>query len=170
VLVGAMGAGKTTIGAPLAAALDRPFVDNDEQLQARTGTTAAELAARSGIDALHAAEAEALISALAAPVPAVIAAAASTITDAAVRRALERDAFVVWVHASPGTLAARLPTSSTRPFAHVDPARLVADQARERDPLFAEVSDLAVESDAATAQVVVAEILRALPETMQASR
>jgi shikimate kinase len=170
VLVGAMGSGKTTIGVPLALALGRPFVDNDAQLLARTGSTAADLAARAGIDALHAAEAEALLSALAQSTPAVIAAAASTIVDAGVRHALGRAAFVVWVRASPNTLAARLARPSERPFAHVDPATLVAEQGRERDPRFEEVADLAVESDASPADVVVAGILRALPENVQANR
>lgn len=164
-----MGSGKTTIGVLLAAALVRPFVDNDAQLLARAGASAGEVAARSGMDALHAAESEALLSALTAPVPAVIAAAASTITDAAVRRALGAP-FVVWVRAAPATLAARLAEPSARPFAHVDPAVLVVEQARERDPRFGEVADLAIESDVSTTREVVAAILRDLPETMQANR
>jgi shikimate kinase len=162
-LVGAMGSGKTTIGVPLAAALHRPFVDNDAQLLARTGATAAELAARDGVDAMHAAEAGALRAALDASEPSVIAAAASTIADPAARTALRREAFVVWLRASPQTLAARLPGSATRPFADERPADLVADQARERDPLFEQVADLAVESDRSTPAAVVARLLEELP-------
>jgi shikimate kinase len=165
-----MGSGKTTIGIPLAAALHRSFVDNDTQLFQRTGTTAAELAARDGVDALHAAEAEAVRAALAASDPSVIAAAASTITDPAVRRALRRDAFVVWVRANANTLAARLRGSGTRPFAGEDPRRLVAQQALERDPLFEPVADLAVESDRSAPAAAVARILEALPGEMRPSR
>jgi shikimate kinase len=170
VLVGAMGSGKTTIGVPLAATLRRPFVDNDAQLLARTGSTAAELAAREGVDALHEAEAEAVRDALDASEPSVIAAAASSITDPAVRSALRRDAFVVWLRANSDALAARLRGSSTRPFATEEPAHLVARQALERDPLFEQVADLAVESDRSPPAAIVAQLLEKLPGQLKPSR
>jgi shikimate kinase len=163
VLVGAMGSGKTTIGRALAVALERRFVDNDEQLFATTGMTAAALSARDGIEALHDAEARALLDALRAPGTSVIAAAASTIVDPSVRRALRRDAFVVWLRAAPATLAARMPQSATRPFGDVDPAHLVAQQSAERDPHFAEVADFTVESDHSTPDGVVTRLLANLP-------
>ena len=165
-----MGSGKSTVGVPLAASLHRPFVDNDAQLLERAGTTAAELAAREGVDALHEAEAEALLAALRVPEPAVIAAAASTIGRPTVRDALVGDAFVVWVRAAPAVLAARMPQSETRPFSGEEPSRLVAQQSRERDPLFAQIADLVVESDRMTAGDVVAQILAALPAELKPDR
>lgn len=165
-----MGSGKTTIGIPLAQLLHRPFVDNDALLLDRTGMAAAELGAREGIDALHAAEAEALLGMLRAPGPSVIAAAASTIANRAARDALERDAFVVWLRADPAALAARMPQSATRPFSNEEPARVVAQQARERDPLFAEVADLVVETDRSTPGDVVALIVERLPSELTGSR
>ena len=60
-----MGAGKTTIGKPLAERLSRPFVDNDELLFRRTGRNAAEIEASEGADALHREEAGALLDAIA---------------------------------------------------------------------------------------------------------
>jgi shikimate kinase len=170
VLVGAMGSGKTTIGRPLAQMLDRPFVDNDAQLLARTGMTAADLGAQQGIDALHDAESEALLAALRAPEPSVIAAAASTIVNPAARDALEHDAFVMWLRAGPAALAARMPRSPTRPFSVEDPARVVVQQARARDPLFAEVADLVVETDRSTPGDVVATIVERLPSELTRNR
>jgi shikimate kinase len=164
VLVGAMGSGKTTIGVPLAAALERQFVDNDARLLDLTGMTAAKLAARDGVDALHDAEAEALLDALGEAGSSVIAAAASTIADPSVRRALERDAFVVWLRAAPATLASRLPRSASRPFGGVEPSQLVARQSRERDPLFEQIADFTVNSDASTPGEVVTRILGVLPK------
>ena len=154
-----MGSGKTTIGSLLAAALRCAFVDNDIELRRVTGLTAAELAARDGAGALHAAEADAVLGALRAPGLSVIAAAASAITSPAVREALARDAFVVWIRTDPATLAARLPHSTTRPFSSEDPATLVARQARERDPLFEHAADLVEESHARSPEEVVATIL-----------
>ena len=60
VLVGLMGAGKTTVGVPLARALGRPYRDNDSELERRTGRTAHDLAAAEGMDGLHRAESETL--------------------------------------------------------------------------------------------------------------
>ena len=96
------------------------------------------------------------------PDPAVIAAAASTIVDPVVRRDLAARAFVVWLRADARTLAARTPQSSTRPFANDDPVLLVAEQARERDPLFARTADLVVESGGETPDAVVLRILDSL--------
>jgi shikimate kinase len=170
ILVGAMGSGKTTIGMSLAQLLHRDFLDNDAQLLARTGMTAADLGARQGVDTLHDAESDALLAALRAPQPSVIAAAASTIVDPAARDALEHDAFVVWLRAGPAALAARMPRSQTRPFSSEDPARVVAQQARSRDPLFAEVADLVLETDRSTPGDVVATIVERLPSELTRNR
>jgi shikimate kinase len=164
VLVGAMGSGKTTIGRPLAAELDRPFLDNDRLLSATTGTTAAALEVRDGIAALHRAEEVVLLEALAAETPSVIAAAASTIESAVVRSALRERAWVVWLRADPATLAARLPGSDTRPLRRLDPEALVREQARQRDSMFAEVADLIVDTAGGLAAEVVEKVAVAYQE------
>jgi shikimate kinase len=162
VLIGAMGSGKTTIGRRVAAAIDRPFVDNDDMLEERVGMSAAEFAKRDGIDALHRVEAEVLLAALRAPGASVVAAAASTIEVAKVRDALPRTAWVAWVHADPDVLIERLP-SATRPLADHDPARLVAEQSRVRDPLFAAVADASFETGNDTVEAVVDRVVSAIP-------
>jgi shikimate kinase len=160
VLVGAMGTGKSTIGVRLAAALERRFLDNDALLLEQTGMTAAALATRDGVDALHDAESVALLQAIGETAPSVIAAAASTIVDPAAV------AFVVWLRAEPAILAARLPRSAARPFGSEEPSDLVTRQARERDPLFAQVADFTVRSDDSTPDEVVTRILAVLPEPL----
>jgi shikimate kinase len=162
VFVGAMGTGKTTIGRPVAAALGRAFVDNDELLERTTGSTAAELAARDGADALHRVEATTVLDALHAQPPAVIAAAASTIEDAAVRSALRDVAWVAWLRADPATLVARMPGSTARPFAGADPDRLVTEQAQRRDGRFAEVADAEFRTDREAPDQVVSDVLGAI--------
>lgn len=158
VFVGAMGSGKTTVGRRVAAALGRPFVDNDEALEKTVGMSAAALSKRAGIDELHRVEAAIVLDALGAPVASVIAAAASTIGDAAVRDALRRDAWVVWLHADPDVLVERLP-SSTRPFDDHDPVRLVREQSRSRDPLFAEVADASFDTAHESIDATVARVI-----------
>jgi shikimate kinase len=163
VVIGAMGSGKTTVGTALAAALGLPFLDNDAQLLAATGSTAAAIAARDGIDALHEVEARLVRDALHDPASSVIAAAASTVTDRSVREAFGAGAFVVWLRADAESLAARMPQSESRPFGAVAPLALIARQSRERDALFEQVADLGVDTSHATVPAVVARILAALP-------
>lgn len=149
VLVGLMGSGKSTVGRLLAATLDRPLVDNDEQVHALTGRTVAEISVEDGVDEMRRLESEALTAALANPVPAVITAAAGTILDQAVRRRLDGH-FVVWLRAEPVTLATRVAADPLRPLLGANPEDVLRTQAEERFPLYAEAADLTVPVDQLT--------------------
>ncbi|HEU0130765.1 MAG TPA: shikimate kinase [Mycobacteriales bacterium] len=157
VLVGMMGAGKTTVGRALAARLGRPYVDNDALLQAAHGAPAAVLLARDGAGALHAAEAAVLRAALAASGPAVVAAPGSAVLDPALRSLLAGE-YVVWLRARPETLAARVVADPARPFLHADPLTTVTALAAEREPGFAAVADAVVDVDGLAVADVVEEI------------
>ncbi len=111
-----MGSGKTTLGRGLAKRLDLAFCDSDEALLRVEGTTARELQERSGQLALHRFEAAHLLRALVTPQPRVICAAASTIDDERCVAALSSpDVEVIWLRASPATLAARRGGGQHRP-------------------------------------------------------
>ncbi len=115
VLVGAMGAGKTSIGTRVAAALAIPFEDGDDVLEARYHANAREVADHLGIDALHDREAAVAWSLVRDPSPAVIAPAASVVDVATLRARLARE-FVVWLSAPPELLAARAKKKPYRPL------------------------------------------------------
>jgi shikimate kinase len=160
VFVGPMASGKSTIGTRVAAALDRPFLDNDDLLEAAVGMSAADLERRDGLDEVHRVEARVLLDALAREVPAVIGAAASTIEVPEVRAALLDRAWVASLRAAPGTLAARFPQANHRPLSRLDPSDVVTTQARRRDPLFAEIADATFETDRSDIDSVVADVLK----------
>jgi shikimate kinase len=164
VLVGLMGAGKTTVGERLAGELGVPFVDGDAELTALTGRDAATIAAADGVPALVALEARVLLDALAAPGPSVIAAAASVVDDPSCRRALRGpDVAVVRLRARPGTLAVRHGAGSHRRPLGPDLVASFATQSRARAPRFAAVRPLVtIDVDTATVDQVVAESLRAV--------
>ena len=159
-----MGAGKTTIGTRVAAALGRSFVDNDVALERNRGSSASELAAHEGVEALHRAEAAVLLDALQQPDAAVIAAAASTITDPDVRRALARRRMGRVAPRRCRVAVARLPGSEARPFLDENPAHLVAEQSRERDRLFAGAADETVDTSRAAVDDVVAKVVASADE------
>lgn len=79
VLIGPMGAGKTTVGSALADHLERPFFDNDDVLMRTTGEKASEISERRGLRHLHDIESMILEKAISRPRGAVIAAAASVV-------------------------------------------------------------------------------------------
>ncbi|MGH9039948.1 MAG: shikimate kinase [Acidimicrobiia bacterium] len=143
-LVGLMGAGKTTAGRLVAHRLGLEFRDNDEALAARTGLTAAELTARDGMAALHDAELESLLVLLGTSEPLVIAAAASTIEARACREALELSAFVAWLHADVTVLAERASRGHHRALARDVHAQLAA-HAAHRCPLYRAVADVSID-------------------------
>ena len=152
-----MGAGKTTVGALIAARLGWPLRDSDVQLQDASGQTAREIRDAQGPEALHEAEAQALFRALAQPGPGVICAAASTIEDAG--------AEALAAPGRGGDLADGVARSARRRFAS-DPHRPVygADQtavaaarAERRDPLYAALNPITIEVDG-LAPAAVAEL------------
>jgi shikimate kinase/3-dehydroquinate synthase len=153
VLLGLMGAGKSTVGRLVATRLGYPFVDNDEQVRIRAGRTAREVAEADGLDRLHELEAAALRDALSRPPPLVVTAAASAV--AALAGPLAERAFTVWLRARPETLAARtihdpsrpvLPTGSDRGAAHAAEAMLAA-QDRARAAVYGQAADLVIDVD-----------------------
>ena len=146
VLVGLMASGKSTVGRELAALLNRPLVDNDEQVLAMTGHNVAEISAHSGIAEMRRLEGEALAAALASPVPAVITAAAGVILDDQARLGLQ-EAFVVWLRAEPATLAARVARDPARPLLGDDPEAVLRAMEQQRHRLYAEVADYSVDVD-----------------------
>ncbi len=164
VLVGMMGAGKTTVGRALAARLGWPYLDNDAELRRRAGRSAAEVLAASGVEALHELEATVLDAALAAAPPVVLAAPGSAALDPSLAARLA-GLPVVWLRASPATLAARVGAGGeARPFlgSAGSLAATVAALEGERRAGFAAVATLVVDVDALSVSDVVDTIVESL--------
>jgi shikimate kinase len=161
VLLGLMGAGKSTVGRALAARVGRDFVDNDTELVRRRGSTAAAIAAELGPGALHDAEAATARAMLRAAPSAVVALAASTVDDAVVRAELGRHA-VVWLRAEPATLTARIRAQGEVPGRGRPSAaalRVSAEQQHAaRSSRLAEAADVVVDVDGRAVDAVVEDI------------
>lgn len=107
VLIGPMGAGKTSVGIALAQLLGRPFLDSDAQIAETTNRTAREIAAARGVDELHAVELSAFVGMAESETPAVIAPAAS-VADSEKGRELLARCVTVSLTAAPEVLAKRI--------------------------------------------------------------
>jgi shikimate kinase len=162
-LVGMMGAGKTTVGRLVADHLGRPYRDSDTMVEEATGHSVPELFATEGEAAFRAAESAALRAAVAPP-PAVISVAGGAVLDPANRALLAASGTVVWLRAAPETLAARVGDGDGRPLLAPDPARALVALDAARRPLYAEVADAVVDvDDLAPTQVADAVLLAAGP-------
>lgn len=146
VLIGMMGAGKSTTGRRLAARLGWRYVDNDAAVRELTMRDAPEVILSDGEAALHAAEAAAFLRALADPEPLVIAAAAGVVEDAACASALRRQACVVYLRARPATLRGRIGSGAGR---RTDATALGWLEARfvERDGVYRQLAGTVIDVD-----------------------
>jgi shikimate kinase len=116
VLVGLMGAGKTSVGARCAAALGRHFVDTDELVEATAGRSVSEIFAAEGERGFRARERTAVAGACASPDALVIACGGGAVLDPENRAAMRDHGLVVWLRASPEHLAERVAVGDGRPL------------------------------------------------------
>ena len=147
-LIGMMGSGKTTVGELLSKATGWPYVDNDALIRSQHGRTSREILAAEGKEKLREAEAGALALGLDLPPPVILGVAAGTILDAGSRGALDAGGVVVWLRAGAEALVGRAMDAEHRPFVEDAGRAWMVDAVRDREPLYASVADLTVDTDA----------------------
>ena len=156
VLVGFMGAGKSTVGRLLAERLGIPLVDTDDVIEAREGRAISEVFAADGEATFRRIERETIASLLEGP-EAVLALGGGAVHDAATRSLL-CDHTVVYLAAGLRELRARIGDDPTRPMLRRGG---LADLYARRLPLYEEVADVVVDSSGSPEQVA-EQVLRAL--------
>jgi len=162
VLVGPMGAGKTSIGRCLARHFDLAFVDSDHEIEARTGATVPTIFECEGEAGFRAREREVIAALLAEPAS-VIATGGGAVLDAGNRQRLAAHGFVVHLCADVRTQLERLVRDRSRPLlAGADREATLHRLAAEREPLYAEVADLVFD----TRQLPSADAARRLGELL----
>ena len=115
VLVGLMGAGKTSIGRRLAARLGLPFRDADQEIELAAGCTIPELFARYGESAFRDGERR-VIRRLLAGDPMVLAFGGGAFMDPQTREATRAEAVSVWLRCTLPTLVRRVAGRDNRPL------------------------------------------------------
>jgi shikimate kinase len=157
-LIGMMGAGKSTVGRLLSDRLGWPYWDSDEQVEAHTGHTVPEIFAASGEAAFRAEEALALAEATTGDGPAVLSVAGGAVLDADNRHRIRQAGLVVWLRASVATLARRVGSGDGRPLLGDDPETNLGRLLLEREPLYEQLADVVVDVDDLDPEEAVARI------------
>ena len=161
VLVGLMGAGKTTVGRRLAVALGLPFVDADDEIERAAGLPVAEIFARHGEPDFRSGERRVIKRLLEGPVQ-VLATGGGAFVDAETRALVRDRATSIWLRADIDVLMRRVEKRDNRPLLRqANPREVMERLMAERYPIYAE-ADLTVDSNNGPHSTSVLHVLQAL--------
>jgi shikimate kinase len=160
VVVGPMGAGKTTVGKAVARHLGVPFVDTDALIEERAGKSVPEIFIDDGEAAFRIVEAEVTREALASS-EGVLALGGGTILNADTR-ALLAGHTVVFLSVELTDAIKRVGLGAGRPLLSINPRATMKFLLEERRPLYASVASHTVATDGRTPEEIAAEIIALL--------
>jgi len=145
VLVGLMGAGKTTIGRRLAARLGLPFLDADAEIESAAGMSIEEIFARHGEAHFRAGERR-VIARLLTGAPVVLATGGGAFMDPETRSLIKEMALSIWLRADLDLLLKRVAKRNNRPLLKTgDPREVMTRLMSLRYPVYAE-ADMTVDT------------------------
>lgn len=159
VLVGMMGAGKSSIGRRLAARLGIPFIDADAEIESAAGMTIPEIFDKHGEPYFRAGEAR-VIARLLDNGPQVLATGGGSLMDAQTRALIGEKGVSIWLKADIDVLLKRTKRRNDRPL-----AEKIRDLLPIREPLYAQ-ADIVVQSRDEPHENIVDEIMTQLPRCL----
>ena len=163
VLVGLMGAGKSTVGRRLASLLGIPFVDSDEAIEEAAQRSVSEIFEQFGEAHFRDGERR-VIARLMESGPAVIATGGGAFIDDDTRASILKRAIAVWLDCDIATLVARTRRRDTRPLLRGgNPQEILTRLHRERAPAYAE-APIRIEAGDVPHQQTALRILEAIEQ------
>lgn len=161
VLVGMMGAGKSSVGRKLAGKLALAFVDADTEIETAAGMSIPDIFETRGEAEFRTGEARVIARLLEAG-PQVLATGGGAFINPDTRAAIRDKGISVWLRADFDVLMKRIKRRSDRPMLKTDdPAATLRTLIEQRYPVYAE-ADITVDSRDVLHEVIVDEILHAL--------
>jgi shikimate kinase len=163
VMVGMMGAGKSSVGRRLAVRLGLPFVDADTEIEQAANASIPEIFEKHGEAYFRDGERR-VIKRLLDGVPKVLATGGGAFIQPETRADIKERAISVWLKADRDLLMARVKRRGNRPLLKTaDPEATMAKLIEERYPIYAEAT-IQVQSRDVAHDVVIDAILSALDE------
>lgn len=161
VLVGMMGAGKSSIGRRLATELGVGFIDADTEIEKAAGMSIPEMFEFKGEEYFRAGEAR-VIARLLDCGPQVLATGGGAFMNAQTRVLVRDKGISIWLKAGIDVLLRRVKRRNDRPLLKDnDPAETLTRLLEQRDPVYAE-ADLIIQSRDVPHEIIMAEIIAAL--------
>ena len=145
VLIGLMGAGKSSVGQRLAKMLGVDFVDSDNEIETAAAMTIPEIFAKYGEDHFRSGERR-VIARLVTETPRIIATGGGAFMDPETRAVIADGAVSVWLRADLDVLVSRTAGRTHRPLLNKgNPREILAGLIDQRYPVYA-LADVAVDS------------------------
>jgi shikimate kinase len=167
VMVGLMGAGKTSIGRRLAQRLGLPFVDADHEIESAAGCTVEEIFERYGEAAFRDGERKIIQRLLEGP-PHVLATGGGAFMDPETRARIKAAGISVWLKADLDVLTRRVSRRTNRPLLkRGDPRDILAMLMEQRYPVYAE-ADICIDSLDAPTEMTVERVIEAIDQHRRA--
>lgn len=161
VLVGMMGAGKSSVGRRLATRLGLPFVDADVEIEQAAGMSIPDIFAIHGEPYFRSGEAR-VIARLIEQGPQVLATGGGAYVNVATRDLIRAKGVSVWLKADLDVLLKRIKRRSDRPLLKSgDPSETLTRLMDQRYPIYAE-ADLTIQSRDVAHEAIVEDIVTAL--------
>jgi shikimate kinase len=161
VMVGLMGAGKTSIGRRLAQRLGLPFIDADHEIETAAGCTIEEIFERYGEAAFRDGERKIIQRLLERP-PHVLATGGGAFIDSETRARIKAAGVSVWLKADLDVLVRRVSRRNNRPLLkRGEPREVLARLMEQRYPIYAE-ADICIDSLEAPAETTVERVIEAI--------
>jgi shikimate kinase len=163
VLVGLMGAGKTSVGRRLAERLDISFVDADHEIEEAAGKTIPEIFQDHGESYFREGERK-VIARLLGTGPRVLATGGGAFMNEETRSNIRRAGVSVWLRAELPLLMKRVKKRSNRPLLRTDdPEAAMLKLMETRYPVYAQ-ADITIDSRDVAHSAMVGDIIRALAD------
>jgi shikimate kinase len=159
VLVGMMGAGKSSIGRRLASRLGIPFIDADAEIESAAGMTIPEIFEKHGEPYFRAGEAR-VIARLLDNGPQVLATGGGSVMDAQTRALIGEKGVSIWLKADIDVLLKRTKRRNDRPL-----VEKIRDLMPLREPLYAQ-ADIIIHSRDEPHDTIIDEIMSELPKRL----
>lgn len=163
VLVGLMGAGKTTIGRRLASSLGQSFIDSDHEIVEAAGCSIPDIFAIYGEPIFRDVEQRVLLRLIQGK-DGVIATGGGAFMNPVIRDAIKEHAWSVWLKADLPVLIERVSRRDTRPLLHAgNKEEILGKLIDERYPTYSQ-ADIVIDSNDGAHETVVQRIIDALQE------
>ncbi len=169
VMIGLMGAGKTSVGKRLAVSLDMPFSDADQEIEKAAGKSINDIFAENGESYFRDGERR-VIARLLNEGPKVLATGGGAFMHPETRARIAESGISIWLRADVDTLMHRVSRRDNRPLLKAANPRAVMEKlVGDRYPVYAQ-SDIVIESRDVAHELIVEEIVQALKACKKLSR